>query len=157
MANERIVLNLSDDDVAERSFDPAPEGWYSVEIEEVETKFSNSEKNPGKPYYSLKYESTDKDEFAGSFFDNVMLWKGAHFSLVGLGKALGIVEGAGELVVPTEEELLGKEIDVYVKVVDYEKKDGSPGKRNEVKRYRPQGGASAGRAKPKAKDKGFSL
>lgn len=155
MANDRIVLSLTDSDLEERSFEPAAPGWYSVEVEEVETKTSNSAKNPGKPYYSLKYVSTDTDAFKGSFFDNVMLWHGAHFSLVGLGKALGLISGPGELVVPTEDELLGKEFDVRVDVVEYEKKDGTTGKRNEVKGYRALGGKTP--AKAKAKDKGFSL
>jgi hypothetical protein len=154
MANDRIVLSLTDTDLEERSFEPAVPGWYPVEVEEVETKTSNSVKNPGKPYYSLKYISTDKDLFKGSFFDNVMLWHGAHFSLVGLGKALGLISGPGELVVPTEDELLGKEFEVRVDVVDYDKKDGTKGKRNEVKGYRAIGGkAPAG----KAKAKGFTL
>lgn len=156
MANDRIVLSLTETDLEERSFEPAAPGWYAIEVEEVETKTSNSVKNPGKPYYSLKYVSTDKDAFKGSFFDNVMLWHGAHFSLVGLAKALGLISAPGELVVPTEDELLGKEFEVRVDVVDYEKKDGTPGKRNEVKGYRALGGAK-GAAPKKAKDKGFTL
>jgi hypothetical protein len=159
MANDRIVLSLTDEDLTERSFEPAPEGWYAVEITEVETKESKSAKNPGKPFYALKYKSIDEDKFKGSFFDNVMLWKGAHFSLVGLGKALGLIDGPGDLVVPTEDELLEQELEVRVAIVDYKKKDGTDGKRNEVKGYRSKAaGATAGKAKAAAgTKKGFSL
>lgn len=159
MAEDRIVLSLTEEDVAERSFDPAPEGWYTVEITSVETRTSNSQKNPGKPFYALEYTSIDKDAFAGKFFDNVMLWHGAHFSLVGLAKALGIISGPGELVVPTEDELLGQEFDVFVKIAEYTNKNDELAKRNEVKRYRAKGGAEAKPAAKgkKAADKKFSL
>lgn len=159
MSNDRIILNLTADDVEEKGFEPAPEGWYHVEIESVETKKSNSAKNPGKPFYSLAYKSVDEDSFKGKFFDNVMLWHGAHFSLVGLAKALGHAKEAGELVVPTEDELVGQELEVFVKIEEYTKKDDSQGKRNAVKRYRAVGGGDAKAATPKAKatKKAYSL
>lgn len=150
---ERIIVNLTEDDLND-SFEPAAPGWYHVEIDEVELKESKSQKNPGKPFYSLKYKSVDEDKFKGKFFDNVMLWNGAHFSLVGLAKALGLIESAGELVVPTEDELIGKELLVKVAIEDYVNRDGEDAKRNSVKAYKALDGAGApkkGAAKKKQK------
>lgn len=161
MSEDRIVLTLTDEDMTERTFEPAAEGWYKVEIEEVEKKTSNSAKNPGKPFYAMTYNSIDHDAHKGKFFgDNIMLWHGAHFSLVSLLKATGDLTEAGELFVPTEDELIGKELEVYVGIEEYEKKDGSgKGRRNVVKRRRSlEAGAKGGATtKAKAKSGKFSL
>lgn len=156
MANDRIVLSLTEDDLKERTFGPAAPGWYPVEIDEVDVKVAGpNSKNPGKPMYGITYVSTDKDLHSGKFFgDNICLWQGAHYSLVGITKALGITSGPGELIVPTDDELLGKELEVRVIIEKYKKKDGSDGEKNVVKGYRALGGkAPAG----KAKAKGFTL
>lgn len=161
MANDRIVLNLTDDDLTEQKFTPAPAGWYPVEIEEIETRESKSAKNPGKPFYSIKFKSVDEDRFKGRFFDNVMLWQGAHYDIVAIGKALGLIESAGDFSIPTEDELLGKELEVRVVIEKYTNRDDEEAERNAVKGYRGlEAGKTAakGKAKPKAGAKaGFKL
>lgn len=165
MSNDRIVLSLTDDEL-KGGFELAEPGNYKVEIEEVAFGTSKA----GNPKIDLTLLSVD-DAYKGKFFANVTLTaKAARFGLIPLMKALGHDVQAGEVVVPTEEELVGKDVtvrvaksftyqdgDKWVRVKEsdieaLEKKGIEVSKRNEVKTYLADGATTA---KPKAK--GFSL
>lgn len=167
MSNNRIVLSLTADEL-KGGFELAEPGIYKVEIEEATFGTSNA----GNPKIDLVLRSLE-DSHKGKFFTNVTLTaKAARFSLIPLMKALGNEVVAGELTVPTEDELIGKDVSVRIaksfsyqdddgkwtnikeaEVEAYENKGIDVKKRNEVKAYLPSGGAPAG----KAKAKGFTL
>lgn len=149
MAN--ITLNLTDSDV--KGFEVAPAGTYKVEIAEAELTESKSAKNNGKPMWKLELQSLE-DTYKGKFFVYAPLWQGAHFTFVGIGKALGFIEGSGDLTVPDVDTLIGKELVVKVVVEKYTNKDGEEAERNQVKSFAPVAG---GAKKAGAKSSKFSL
>lgn len=153
-----IVLNLTAEEASD-AFALAEPGVYKVEI--VDAEFGTS--NAGNPKLSLELKSLE-ESYTGKFFANVTLTaKAARFSLIPLLKALGKEVGAGELTVPSEDELIGQEVAVKIaKSFSYKGDDGKwvqvkesevealeaqgieVSKRNEVKTYVASG------AKPKA-------
>ena len=168
MSNERVTLSLTADEL-KGGFELAAPGVYKVEIEEA----THGTSKAGNPKIDLTLKSVEEDRYKGKFFANVTLTaKAARFSLIPLMKALGHEVAAGEIVVPTEDELIGKDVSVrivktftylddstgkYVKITEdeveaAEAKGLEVYKRNEVKAY------LAGDAAPKkAKAKGFTL
>lgn len=168
MANP-IVLNLTDEEATE-AFALAEPGVYKVEIEEAEFGKSNA----GNDKISLVLKSLE-DSYKGKFFANVTLTpKAAKFGLIPLVKALGKEVTAGALTVPTEDELVGREVavkitkafsykddtDKWVKVKEseveaLEAQGIEVSKRNEVdgRTYAPVAGAK----KPAGGKKKFSL
>lgn len=166
MSNDRIVLSLTSDEI-KGGFELAEPGVYKVEIEEATFGTSKA----GNPKIDLVLKSLE-EEYKGKFFTAVTLTaKAARFSLIPLMRALGNEVAAGEVVVPTEDELLGKDVSVrivksytyendegkYVKVKEdevaaLEAKGVEVYKRNEVKTYL-EGDAP----KAKTKAKGFTL
>lgn len=169
MSNDRITLSLTSDEL-KGGFELAAPGIYKVEIEEATYGTSNA----GNPKIDLVLKSLE-DSYKGKFFANVTLTaKAARFSLIPLMKALGHEVVAGDIQVPTEDELIGKDVSVrvaksfsykdddtdkYVNIKEaeveaHEAKGLEVYKRNEVKGYLPADTAAPAK---KAKDKGFTL
>lgn len=169
MSNDRIILSLTADEL-KGGFELAAPGLYKVEVEEATFGTSKA----GNPKIDLTLKSLEEDRYKGKFFANVTLTaKAARFSLIPLMKALGHEVVAGDIPVPTEDELIGKDVTVRVaKTFSYqddesgkyvnikedeveaaEKRGLEVYKRNEVKGYLPADGA----APTKKKDKGFTL
>ena len=164
-----IVLNLTADEATD-SFALAEPGAYKVEIEEA--TFGKS--NKGNDKIDLVLKSLE-DSYKGKFFANVTLTaQTARFGLIPLMKALGHEVSAGALTVPTEDELIGKEVVVKIaksfsykdeddkwvritesQVEEAEKEGHDVKKRNEVKSYAPAGDAK-GKATGAKKSK-FSM
>lgn len=125
MANP-IILNLTEDET-KTGFEVAPAGVYKLEIEEAELTKSKA----GNDMYKLTLRSLEED-YKGKFFTNVTLTaKAARFGLIPLMKALGHEVVAGALPVPSEDELIGKEVIAKVGI-SYSYKDES-GAWNNVK------------------------
>jgi hypothetical protein len=133
-----LRVNFSEQEAASeaREYTPVPSGKYPCYITDYETKFSTSQKNNGKPYWSLTLTVQDGNQYAGrKFFANVMLFDGALYSLSQLCKALG---GEWEKAletgqIPHGDGLVGREVTaVVVKKVDAYKieqgewKEGTP-------------------------------
>jgi hypothetical protein len=104
-----IRINVSDKAVP-RKKPNLDLGWYTLRINDVELRASNSEKNPDKPMYNFEVEVTEDSEpfdengaskYAG-YIDwvNACLWEGAEFTIVGILNALGKTVEPGELDVP---------------------------------------------------------
>lgn len=159
-ASDRISFDVTADDLAD-GFAPIPEGWYSGTIVKVETKHVQKEgDNKGKPFYSIRIKITEaadeenEGKVGSNAFVNAMLWHGAHFTIVGLAKALGLVKKAGKFTVPEPDDLVGEEVDFKVGLRKNPQEEGE----TEVKSFAPVGtkvggeGASSGSA-----GSGFSL
>jgi hypothetical protein len=144
-----LRVNFSDKEATSEAFDldPVPSGKYPVAITDIEVRKSTSEKNPGKPYWSVEMTVQDGNKYAGrKFWGNVMLFEGALFSLSQLLKATGIADRVEEGSktygkIPSGDELLGKQLTItVVKTRDNyrEKEQGDPSVKlfkNEVKGY----------------------
>ena len=150
--SERIVLDL-DGDLAQGSgnFEPLPEGWYDVIIDDVEARTSKSDKNSGKPMYGYKFKVEGGDFDGRIVFTNACLWKEAIFTQRDIQQAIGTWEsGNGKLEINTPEELIGQTLKIKVAIREYNGEQ-----QNDVKRFLSSDGAA-----PKAKAKksgGFSL
>lgn len=108
----QVRVNFSEDEASSeaRDFTPIPGGKYHCAITEIETKFSNSEKNKGKPYWAVTLVVQNGPYADRKLWANVMLFDGALYSLAQLMKAIdrGDVLKTGK--VPAPEELLGQQL-----------------------------------------------
>jgi len=142
-----LRVNFSEKEATSEAFDlaPVPTGKYLVAITDVEVRFSTSEKNNGKPYWSVEM-TTQEGKYEGrKFWGNVMLFEGALFSLSQLLKATGfedrVTEGSKTYgQIPAGEELMGKKLVInVVKTRDtYREQQNADGEKlfkNEVKGY----------------------
>src|SRR6266480_7795544 len=90
----RVNFSGKEADAAPRDVEPMPTGKYLCAITDVELCYSTSEKNNGKPYYSIEF--TVQDDMRGGLYkerkcwSNVMLFEGALYSASQLAKAVGL-------------------------------------------------------------------
>jgi hypothetical protein len=173
VAREALII---DEDVATGgAFKPLPKAWYHVEIEDVEETTSKSTKNLGKAMYKYKFKVVGGDFDNRKIFTQACLWAEAIFTQRDIQKALGIVAPAAEngkvrFEIADTDELIGKELKIYVIVKDKfvkegedpeEDEDGNPLQDNEVKRFAPLKGATPAAAGKKTggakKAGGFDL
>jgi len=174
VAREALII---DEDVATGgTFAPLPKDWYHVEIEDVEEKESKSTKNLGKPMYNYKLKVIGGDYDGRKLFFQSCLWTEAIFTQRDVQKAIDYpslgepnAQGKRPFNIADEDELIGKELKVYVIVKDKYVKpgeeaetnpDGTPVLDNEVKKFAPLAGAApaAGAKKAGAKKAGgFAL
>lgn len=150
-----LRVNFSEREASSEAFDmsPVPSGKYNVAITDIEVRFSTSEKNPGKPYWSVEMTTQDGKYEGRKFWGNVMLWEGALFSLSQLLKATGfgdrVTPGSKTYgQIPQGEELMGKRLTInVVKTRDtYREQQNGDGEKlfkNEVKGYLPEGSSGA--------------
>ena len=175
MAREALIL---DEDVATGgAFTPLPKDWYHVEIEDVEEVESKSEKNSGKPMYKYKFKIVGGELDGRKTFTQACLWKEAIFTQRDIQAAIGYASlgepdanGKRAFQIADEDELIGKELRIYVIVKDKYVKpgeeaevnpDGTPVQDNEVKKFAPLAGTATGPAAAKKagakKAGGFAL
>lgn len=107
-----LNINVSDKAAEKRKpFEDLPQGWFVVQITDVELRESQSEKNSGKPMYNFEFTVTDdernpQDENGASKYSgrrlwtNACLWEGAEFTIVNILRALGHDVLPGNLAVP---------------------------------------------------------
>lgn len=112
------TIPLSDSEKADANGDLIPAGeYFDVLIEDVKEVTSKSVANAGKPMYQIRLRIFD-DGVANqrAIVTSVCLWKGAHFSLVQLNKALNLPATNSEgLVIPDESELVGQRLAIRIK------------------------------------------
>jgi hypothetical protein len=163
VAREALII---DEDVATGgNFTPLPKAWYDVEIEDVEEVASKSAKNAGKPMYKYKFKVIGGDYDGRKLFTQACLWAEAIFTQRDIQAALGIplgepnAQGKRAFLIADEDELIGKELKVYVVQRDMYVKEGEepevdekgePLKENEVKRFAARAGSAPAGAKKKA-------
>jgi len=140
-----ITVNMSDKEAKAGVIEPVPAGWYKVVISDGELKESNSQKNYGKPYYSLEFTIAEPEAYEGrKIFTNAMLFDKALYTISGLMKALGYNVTAGELEVPDLDELMGREVMLKAKITpERTVTDASTG---EKKTYEPRNDVSGFKA-----------
>jgi len=113
-----IRINFSEEEASSeaRDFAPIPAGKYRVRITDGKLEHSKSEKNPGKPMYNLRLDIQEGAYEKRVLFLRVMLWTGAGYTLSQLLQAVtGEKPKPGvEIVVPSIDELIGKELVVSV-------------------------------------------
>lgn len=129
-----ITVDFSDEEAASKALEALPSGKYNVEITKVELKRSQSDKNPGKPYYSIVMRVFEGPYTKRTVYGNVMLWQGAAYSLNQLMNATGFATKSGPNRVPSPQELIGKRLTIRgVKVPP----KGEYDEKFEVKGYMP--------------------
>lgn len=174
MAREALIL---DEDVATGgAFTPLPKDWYHVEIEDVEERQVKAGKNAGKDMFGYKFKVVGGDHDGRKLFTQSCLWKEAIFTQRDIQAALSIplgepdAQGKRKFQIADEDELIGKELKVYVIVKDKYVKageepevnpDGTLVQDNEVKKFAPLAGTPTGPAAAKKagakKAGGFAL
>jgi len=145
MSPEGLHVNFTGEEASSeaRVLKPAPNGWYHCTVFEIEEKEAGDEaKNPGAPYWAVTLQCIQEgDHYKRRFWDNVMLFNGALYSLAQLMKALGYDIKQEDFEVPDIEEVIGKEVLISVARVrdKYNEKkmgDGEAIFKNEVKGYK---------------------
>jgi hypothetical protein len=175
VAREALII---DEDVATGgAFKPLPKAWYHVEIEDVEETTSKSAKNLGKDMYKYKFKVIGGDFDNRKIFTQSCLWSEAIFTQRDIQKAIGFeslgearADGKRPFIIADTDDLIGKELKIYVIVKDKfvkegedpeEDEDGNPLQDNEVKRFAPLKGATPAAAGKKTggakKAGGFDL
>jgi hypothetical protein len=146
----QVRVNFSEEEASSEAFDfePLPTGKYLCAITEVETRFSNSEKNKGKPYWALTL-TVQEGPFEGrKVWANVMLFDGALYSLAQLMKAINRADVLQTGQIPSVDELLGEKMIATIRKMRdkyKEEKDGSNTVyfKNEVGGFKPLSDAVA--------------
>lgn len=155
---ENLRVNFSEEEASSeaRDYEPLPTGKYHVTIFDGEVAFSQSQANPGKPYWKLTLQVQDGKYEGRRLWGNVMLWDGALFSLAQILKAVGREDALKSGKIPAVNELIGKDLVVTAqKLQDTYKmekegidpKTASPEERSyktEVKGYKPWDGKPVG-------------
>lgn len=143
-----LRVNFSEEEASSEAIDftPLPTGKYHAAITEVETRFSNSEKNKGKPYWAITFVVQSGPYENRKLWGNVMLFEGALYSLAQLMKSVGREDVLKNGQVPHPDELLGQELTLsVVKTKDTYRmeRDGTdePIYKNEIKGYKPLTGS----------------
>jgi len=176
VAREALII---DEEVANGggAFKPLPQDWYHVEIEDVEEVESKSAKNLGKPMYKYKFKIIGGDLDGRKTFTQACLWPEAIFTQRDIQKAIGYpslgeprADGKRPFLTADEDELIGKELKIYVVVKDKFVKEGEEAEKNpdgslvqdnEVKKFAPLAGTATGPAAAKKagakKAGGFAL
>lgn len=136
----KLTINLTGQTVQEESqggnFDPIPAGTYAVTIFDVEQSEFQSEANKGKPYLKVQLRIAEGEYANRRLFENVPLFLewGSGADAFKFYDFFGPVQGqtskdfrasvkeaveAGntDLDLPTPEDLMGKELEIKVKVV----------------------------------------
>ena len=132
--DDALYINFSDDEAASESRDmePLPTGKYLVTITDCELRESQSERNPGKPYYAVEFTVVE-DRKGGQFVNrkcwgNAMLFKPALFTITHIMKACGFVVQEGRVRIPKPGELIGQTLVVGGLYVGEKKDKNDPSK-----------------------------
>lgn len=159
MANPgELKVNFSEEEAGSeaRDYEALPTGKYHVAIFDGEVKESTSEKNPGKPYWSLTLQIQDGKYEGRRLWANVMLFEGALYSLAQLLKAVGREDALKSGKIPALDSLIGKDIvvtaakqldDYRMRADGIDPKTAAPDERvykTEVKGFKPWDGTPVG-------------
>jgi len=110
---ERQSFDLTSEDL-DTSFKLAPEGWHTVEIDDVDDELETSN---GNPQYLLKYKSVD-ESFKGTLWDYVAVTQKSIQNIMSVSRAAGLPvptkEKPGKYTLPDPDDLIGKIIQVEV-------------------------------------------
>jgi len=131
-------------------YPPLPEGWYPVRIAKAELKTVEGREGPFQKL-ALQLQVLDGNPHAGRIiFDDVILnnKEGSKKRRAIIWRRLGLVEKGAQRASISEQDLVGRECQVEVKVEDYPKRDGTQGTKNVVTfaGYKPLGDLEAGEA-----------
>lgn len=113
---EGLRVNFSDKEATSAALDPIPRGEYHVKITDVETRYSKSEKNEGKPYWAIEFTVQEGPYSDRKVWTNCMLFEGALYTLSQLMKALGYDVSEGESEVPDGDDLISRDVIVRVTI-----------------------------------------
>jgi len=134
-------------------FPPVPAGWYPVKIVKAEVKTVDGREGKFRKL-ALRLQVLEGNPYAGRVvFDDVILnaKEGSRRRRAIIWRRLGLVQKGAQKAAISEEDLVGRECAVELKVVDYPKRDGTKGTKNEVTfaGYKPLGDlAEAGTVAP---------
>jgi len=141
-----------------RGADLMPRGNYHVKVTDGSIEECGPDsKNPGKPYYNLECTIQAGPHAGRKLFTNAMLFEGALYTITQIMKGMGISVTAGEMIIPSLEEIINT--DFIVAVVQQGKRtvgDKEYDARNEIKSFMrfdaskvttATGGATAGSGK----------
>jgi len=129
-------------------FPPMPEGWYPVRIAKAEVKTVDGREGKFRKL-ALRLQVLEGNPHAGRIvFDDVILnaKEGSRRRRAIIWRRLGLVQKGAQKAAISEEDLVGRECAVELKVVDYPKRDGTKGTKNEVTfaGYKPLGDLEEG-------------
>ena len=115
-------------------YPPLPEGWYPVRVAKAELKTVEGREGPFQKL-ALQLEVLEGNAHAGRIiFDDVILnqKEGSKRRRAIIWRRLGLVEKGAQRASITEQDLVGRECAVEVKVEEYPKRDGTKGVKNTV-------------------------
>ena len=124
-------------------FPPVPEGWYPVKIAKAEVRTVQGREGTFQKL-TLRMQVLEGNPYAGRMiFDDIILnsKEGSRRRRAIIWRRLGLVQKGAQKAAISEEDLLDRECAVEVKVVDYPKRDGTKGTKNEITfaGYKPLG------------------
>jgi hypothetical protein len=151
LLTQGLRLNLNEKEASTEAREDLVPGKYRCHIIECNPKISKSEKNPGKPMYEFVLQvNQEVPKFGGNrIWTTACLWEGALYTIVGINKALGIMEqGATQIEVLPPADYIGQELIVkmaYGKSSGTNPETGEPyPRRLEAKGFFPAEGGSSG-------------
>src|SRR5262245_54232066 len=110
-----LKVNFSKSEADSTAREVIPSGAYLCHISDVKTaEVKPGSPNQGKPYWNMRFTVAEGKYAGNSVFSNIMLFEtdkeGTLSSLAMLLKAVGIEVTPGEMELPEDEELLGKQL-----------------------------------------------
>lgn len=113
MTDERESFDLTSEDL-DTSFKLVPEGWHTVEIDDVDDELESSN---GNKQYLVKYKSVD-GSWKGTQWDYIAITKSAIQNIMSLSRAVGLPvptkEKPGKFTLPDPDDLIGKVIQIEI-------------------------------------------
>lgn len=110
---ERESFDLTSEDL-DTSFKLIPEGWHTVEIDDVDDEL---ESGNGNKQYLVKYKSVD-ESFKGTQWDYIAITKPSIQNIMSLSRAAGLAvptkEKPGKFTLPDPDDLIGKVIQIEI-------------------------------------------
>lgn len=111
-----LKVNFSKDEAESNAREVLPTGEYHTKIVEIETReVKPGSPNAGKPFWNVQF-IVQTDKYAGNrIYSNIMLFEGKDGTLASLSqflKALGYDITPGEFELPSEDDLIGRDINV---------------------------------------------
>ncbi len=111
-----LKVNFSKDEAESNAREVLPTGEYHTKIVEIETREVKPDStNAGKPFWNVQFV-VQTDKYAGNrIYSNIMLFEGKNGTLASLSqflKALGYDITPGEFELPSEDDLIGRDINV---------------------------------------------
>lgn len=110
-----LKVNFSQQEAESTAREVVPSGSYLCAITDVKTtEVKPGSPNAGKPYWNIRFTIQDGKYAGNSIFGNIMLFEtdkdGTLSSLAQLLKATGFEVTEGEMELPEDEDMLGKNL-----------------------------------------------